>query len=161
MADAEAACAREIVRGWSANQRVTTLLLETLTEEDLSARHGSGKTVRGVFGHLHDIRLMWLDTYPELRESLTTLGSHTTATQAELQDQLDASSTAIGEMLSQAARGGQVKGSAGAVSLLAYLVAHEAHHRAHALMTLRLCGRHIPAAMNQMQWDEWRKEGTG
>ena len=160
MADASAAAALEIVQAWNANQRVTMLLLSALSEEDLDARHGTGKTVRGDFGHIHDIRLMWLDPYPDLRVDLTTLGSRTTATGPELRDQLGVSSAAIGEMLTRAAGEGRVTGTLGLVPFLAYLVAHEAHHRAFALATLKFCGRRVPTALNEQQWNEWRKEGT-
>ena len=160
MADANAVVAAEIVRAWNANQRVTMLLLSALSEEDLDTRHGTGKTVRGGFGHIHDIRLMWLDSYPDLRVGLTKLGSHTTATGPELGDQLQVSSSAISEMLTRAAGEGRVTGSLGPVPFLAYLVAHEAHHRAFALATLKFCGRRILTALSEQQWNEWRKEGT-
>lgn|GEM_PF-418414 len=160
MADASAVGALEIAQAWNANQRVTMLMLSALSEEDLDARHGTGKTVRGDFGHIHDIRLMWLDSYPELRVGLAALGSHTTATGPELEDQLGLSSIAIGEMLTRAAAEGCVTGSLAPVPFLAYLVAHEAHHRAFALATLKFCGRRIPTALSEQQWNEWRKEGT-
>lgn len=44
----------------------------------------------------------------------------------------------------------------GAVQYLAYLVAHESHHRGNILLTLKQCGQAPPQAERYALWD-WQR----
>ena len=52
---------------------------------------------------------------------------------------------------------GRVKGfERGVVALVGYLIAHDAHHRGHALLTLKQCGVQRPECLRYGLWD-WNR----
>jgi uncharacterized damage-inducible protein DinB len=55
------------------------------------------------------------------------------------------------------ADGGRVKGfRRGIVALVGYFIAHDAHHRGHAVLTLKECGIRRPETLKYGLWD-WNR----
>ena len=147
-----------IAETWAINARITTYLLDGIPEDVLPLSIGGGKrTVRDLFAHAHDVRLMWLSSArPDLLTGLAKVGSGSGADRAALRVVLDASAHAIGTLVTDAAAGdGRVKGFKPHVTaFVGYLVAHEAHHRGQVALALRTNGRPLDKKVSYGLW-EW------
>src|SRR5688500_7881855 len=119
-----------LVESWRINDRINRYFLESLTPEQWEAPLGKGKTVRNQFGHIHNVRLMWLKAAaPELMEGLEKLEGDTTkdAVVAAMQ----ASGGAIARLIERSGTpDGRVKNFKPHVTaFVCYMTSHEAFHR--------------------------------
>jgi uncharacterized damage-inducible protein DinB len=147
-----------LLESWDIHDRIHRYLLAELTPEQLAARAGGkGRTVGEQFVHLHNVRRLWLGSArPDLSAEVAKLDPATTATDPQLLAQaLAASALAIRQLLASAFAEGRVKGfKPHPAAFLAYLIAHEAHHRGQVLMTLRLAGLAVSKKTSFGLW-EW------
>ena len=105
--------ARALVETWAIGARITRYLLDGIPAAALDAAPGGkGRTVRDLFAHLHDVRLMWLKAArPDLMTDLAKIGSGSTADHAALAAALDASAAAVAVLVADSASAdGRVKG---------------------------------------------------
>src|SRR5688500_12091294 len=113
---------------WAINARITTYLLDGIPDDVLPLSIGGGKrTVRDLFAHAHDVRLMWLSSArPDWLTGLAKVGAGSSADRAALRSALDASAAAVGALVAGAAAAdGRVKGFKPHVTaFVGYLVAH-------------------------------------
>ena len=120
----------------------------------MKAPGGKGRDAAGIFVHMHNVRLMWLKAIgtAEMPAKLEP----STATKADVKEALEASSLAVGAVLQRAlASDGKVKGfKPDAGSFLAYLLAHDAHHRGQITMLARHCGHAVSQSAMFGLW-EW------
>jgi uncharacterized damage-inducible protein DinB len=145
----------QLIEAWAINNRINLYMLEAIPAEALSGVSASkGRSVAEVLGHIHNVRLMWLQSAaPALLEGLPKLDG--TADTAALRDALTASGQAIAELLRQGLASGRIKGfKPNAVAFFGYLVAHDAYHRGEVGIILKQSGHPLDQKTAYGQW-EW------
>jgi uncharacterized damage-inducible protein DinB len=149
---------RALVDTWWIGARITRYLLDGLPAATLEASPGGkGRTIRDLFAHLHDVRLMWLKAArPDLMAGLTKVGSGSAADHVALAEALDASAAAVATLIGDSVAGdGRVRGFKPHVTaFVGYLLSHEAHHRGQIALVARLGGAPIDKKVSYGMW-EW------
>jgi uncharacterized damage-inducible protein DinB len=161
-----------VVATWKTNNRVTVFLLENLPSELWSMKLPgmSQRTVRMIAGHIHNARCTWTKRLGRGHgiRAPKSVNRHT-VTPRELLPALERSSQGILELLELGIRrGGRIPASGVAwlnlpldvVHFLAYMVAHEAHHRGQLVFFARQAGHRLPGGITGglWQWSKWAKE---
>src|SRR5579883_1868703 len=134
----------QLVETWQIHNRINLYLLDAIPDAALADVSSSkGRSVGEQFGHVHDVRLMWLKAAaPELLEGLEKYPKEAATDKARLRQALTQSGEAIEALLKKAfAAGGKVKNfKPHATAFLGYLISHESHHRGHIGLTLKQTG---------------------
>lgn len=152
----------EVAEAWRTNHRITLRVLDAVSDEGMLATLSTrgGRSVGRQFAHLQYVRLLQLST----RAKSLAAGAPEIATDAEpdraaLRAALDDSAARVEEWLRRAAGGrpGARTFKKGLATTLAYLVAHEAHHRGSILLTLKTKGHALPADLRMSIWD-WDRQ---
>ncbi len=141
------------------SERITQFLLERLPAAAWRAEPpgGEGRTIAAIVAHVHNVRLMWLKaagTGGKLPPQLDKM--KVTVTQAR--KALGASHEAVDALVTDALAGsGRVKNFPPDVTaFVAYLIAHDAHHRGQICMLSRQAGHRLPNEVTFGMW-EWNK----
>lgn len=161
-----------ILDTWRTSNRVTVFLVEHLPPELWgSAVPGAPRrTVRMIAGHLHNARRMWIKTLgQELGVPVPGSVDRRRVGPKALVPALERSSRGILRLL---ALGYDRGGSLPMVStyiwrnlpldvghVLAYFVAHEAHHRGQIVLVARQLGHRLPPAVTTGLW-QWTKRSA-
>ena len=147
----------EIQETWRIHNRINLFLLKALRDEQLQlGPEAKGRSIGQLFAHIHDVRLMWLKaSAPDLVDPLEKLGPEPKSL-SQISSALEASGERIASLLARAsAAGGRIKGfKPHATAFLAYLIAHEAHHRGQAALILRQNGQPLDKKTSYGLW-EW------
>ncbi len=150
--------AEQLVETWEIHQRIHLYLLAAVPPEGLSASlTARGRTVYGLFAHIHNVRLMWLKSAaPNLMDGLEKLETGTTGASEQLSAALEASAKGVAELARRGlAAGGKIKGfKPHAVAFIGYLIAHESHHRGQIEWALKHAGHPLPDNISYGLW-EW------
>lgn len=144
------------------SQGANAFLLERLPGDCLGDRYARRtRTVADQFAHMHAVRIRWLEVAaPDLAEALPRLGDDERDAE-DLGRALEASAEAVARFLERCETAGRVpKWNGPPASFLAYLVAHEGHHRGLAMVAARLSGHRMPNEVVYGQW-EWGKAVRG
>ena len=142
---------------WAINGRVVLYMLEATAAAALSAPGAThGRSVGEMFGHIHNVRVMWLQSAaPTLLEGLTKLDKDAAADKLVLHQALARSAAAIGLMLTQALPSGKVKGfKPHAAAFVGYLIAHEGYHLGEIGVALQQSGHPLDRKTAFGMW-EW------
>lgn len=143
---------------WDAHNRINHYLLDAIPDDALGATppHG-GRSVAEHLAHLHNVRLMWLNTGdPSLLAGLAKLERADAVDRERLGAALEASGMAIRTLVEQSLQsGGRIKGfKPHAWAFVGYLISHESHHRGQITLLLRMAGYPLDKKVAYGLW-EW------
>lgn len=147
-----------LVDTWHLNNRVNLLLLDSLTDEQLaSAANPRARSIADQFAHLHNVRIMWLEPrVPAVAKALVKIGKGA-ASKAPLAEALQSSANAIGDLIGEVEKTGQLKSyKRGVIAFFGYALAHEGRHRAQIVLHLKQAGMRIDPMLGFGLW-EWEK----
>lgn len=122
------------------------------------------KTVGMLMVHLHNARLMWINAIEKEKSTEKLKRLNTRATKSELMIAMKQSSKAMLTLLQRCIEHGGALPARPAwlnfpndvVHLLAYFVAHEAHHRGQVIMAARQLGQPFERGVAGELW-RWRR----
>lgn len=151
----------QAVEAWHVNNRVNLMLLDAIGEQGLSATLSKrgGRTVALQFAHLHNVRLRWLEAEGgDFAAGQTPVDKAGEVTRALLRKRLEESGEGIARWI---ARGMDDEGRVrrfkrGVMTMMGYMMTHDAHHRGNILLTLKQSGHRIPKELQFGIWD-WDK----
>jgi len=146
-----------MLRAWATNNRIDVYLIENVPDEAWRAKppNGKGRDIASLFAHLHNVRLMWLKSVDK-NAALPVKLEGETCSKEEAVSALRESSAALDGVLRKALSGdGKIPGfKPDAGSFLAYLLAHDAHHRGQVCMLARQVGHPVSKSAGFGLW-EW------
>jgi uncharacterized damage-inducible protein DinB len=161
-----------ILDTWRTSNRVTVFLVEHLPSEVwASAVPGAPRrTIRMIAGHLHNARCMWIKTLgQELGITVPRSVDRRRVGRRELVPALERSSRGILRLLTIGCeQGGRIPMASTYTwrnlpldvgHVLAYFVAHEAHHRGQIVLVARELGYRLPAEVTAGLW-QWTKRAA-
>jgi uncharacterized damage-inducible protein DinB len=148
----------QLVDTWNIHNRINLYVLDGISPEALSGISASkGRNVGEQFAHIHNVRLMWLQSAAtDLLEGLTKIEKEQVNDIALLRRSLEDSGKALEELLKRSlAAGGKVKGFKPHVTaFLGYLISHESYHRAEIGIILTQSGHPLDKKIAYGMW-EW------
>jgi uncharacterized damage-inducible protein DinB len=161
-----------IFNTWRTSNRVTVFLVEHLPPELwVSAVPGAPRrTIRMIAGHLHNARCMWIKTLgQELGVPVPRTVDRRRVERKELVPALQRSSRGILSLLTLGCEeGGRIPMASTYTwrnlpldvgHVLAYFVAHEAHHRGQIVLVARALGQRLPSEVTAGLW-QWTKRSA-
>ena len=139
------------------NNRINEYLIRNLPDEAWRAvpPGGKGRDIGAIFGHMHNVRLMWLKSAAKSAAMPDKLDVDT-CTKEEAIRALDESWRALEVVLRNSLDGdGRIKGFKPDVhAFMGYLFAHEGHHRGQITMLARQTGFPLSKSAGFGLW-EW------
>ena len=161
-----------ILNTWRTSNRVTVFFVEHLPLR-LWATAVPGaprRTIRMIAGHIHNSRCMWIKTLgQELGVTVPRSVDRRRVGRRELVPALQRSSRGILRLLTLGCdRGGRIPRASTYTwrnlpldvgHVLAYFVAHEAHHRGQIVLAARALGYRLPSAVTGGLW-QWTKRAA-
>lgn len=146
-----------LLETWAINGRVVLYVLDAAAEAGLTGSGATrGRSVSEMFAHIHNVRLMWLQSAaPDLSGNLAKLEKGAAGDKATLARALTDSASAIGQMQSRALPSGKVKGfKPHAAAFVGYLISHEGYHLGEIAVALQQSGHPLDRRTAFGMW-EW------
>jgi uncharacterized damage-inducible protein DinB len=151
----------QLLDAWRINNRMNLLFIDNVNDEGmqktLSAR--GGRTIYLQLIHMHNVRLGWIEiSAKDIFKKNKLIDKDTSYDRKVLRKSFEESGKAVEEFIDRNwDEGGKVKGfKKGLIPFVSYLIAHEGHHRGHAILTLKQSGIKIPETLKWGLW-EWDK----
>ena len=147
----------ELLEAWRTNNRISLFLIEHISQEGMDctlSQHG-GRDVARQFAHLHNVRIYHLEKRArDLAPGLEKFPTKVSPSKAELERAFKASGRAIEIFLTDVLEGKPKRRGfrKGIFTTLAYLVAHDSHHRGSILLTLKTSGHKLDQATQSAIW---------
>ncbi len=161
-----------ILDTWRTSNRLTVYLVEHLPTElwDCAVPGAPRRTIRMIAGHLHNSRCMWIKTLgQELGIPVPRSVDRRRVGRKELMPALERSARGILRLLVVGCeQGGTIPAASTYIwrnlpldvgHVLAYFVAHEAHHRGQIVLVARALGYRLPSAVTEGLW-QWTKRAA-
>jgi uncharacterized damage-inducible protein DinB len=150
----------QLLDAWRTSNRMNLLFIDNVSDEGMQKTLNSrGRNIYQQLIHMHNVRLTWIEVASKKNfEKCTPVKKDAPYEKKMLRKSFEESGKAIEELIAVSwDEGGKVKGfKKGLIPFISYLVAHEAHHRGHAILTLKQSGINIPGALKWGLW-EWDK----
>ena len=152
---------QQLIDAWRISNKMNLLLIDNISDEGMHqtlSTHG-GRKIYEQLVHVHNVRLGWLENAAkEIFVRYKFIDKQKPFDREVLRRSFEESAVAIEELIEQSwEHGGKVKGfKTGLIPFISYLMAHDAHHRGHALLTLKESGLKIPETLKWGLW-EWEK----
>jgi uncharacterized damage-inducible protein DinB len=158
-------------RSFAVNQRINQLLIERLDPAVWTAKPpGKVRNVAAIFTHIHNVRVKWVRlTAPHLKppaqlnrrvctpeELSAALAESAACCEQMLLEAFDAAPGENAAKITHFRRDGWAQPWPVGVEMLAYMVAHEAHHRGQVCMLVHQMGFRLPAEVTAAIWD-WER----
>lgn len=147
----------QLVDTWRIHNRINLYMLDAIAPEGLDdSAITKGRSVGAQLAHMHNVRLMWLQAAKASIDGLEKIEKDAAHDAARLRSGLERSGDAIADLIAASiASGGKVKGFKPHVTaFVAYLIAHEAHHRGQIAMRLKQAGHPLDKKTSYGMW-EW------
>jgi uncharacterized damage-inducible protein DinB len=145
-----------LLNAFNTNNRINQYLIDGLPHGVWKAKppEGKGRTVAAIVAHMHNVRVMWLKATKA--DDIPAQLEKSTVTPAQALRAMESSRHALSVLIDRAiAADGRIKGFRPDVAgFLAYLIAHDAHHRGQITMLARQLGSPIPQKVMFGMW-EW------
>jgi len=138
---------RALLNAFHANNRINHYLIDHLPAAAWKASppEGKGRTIQAIVAHMHNVRVMGL-TFAAKGSKIPNQLDRAKVTAPQALRAMEQSREALSVVLGRAITAdGHVKGfRPDAIGFLAYLIAHDAHHRGQITMLARQLGYPVP-----------------
>ena len=143
----------QLKTAWETNNKMNLLFIDQVNDEGMQKSLSSrgGRTVYLQLVHMHNVRLSWMEiAAKDIFLKYKPLDKETPYDKKALLKAFEESSKAVEEFIDRNwDEGGKVKGfKKGLIPMISYLIAHEAHHRGNAMLTLKQSGIKLPDTLN-------------
>lgn len=142
---------------WDKHVAMNALLLEGIKEDYLSDKSASGgRNVGEQFGHLYDVRLMWLSQLAadKVNGMDEEIDADESLKKEYLTEIMTASDKVVRAVLKEALQKGTRFGEMSATRFLGYLISHESHTRGQIILAMKQSGHPLPPQVTYGIW-EW------
>jgi uncharacterized damage-inducible protein DinB len=151
----------QLIDAWRINNRMNLLFIDNINDEGMQKTLSTrgGRTVYLQLVHVHNVRLTWMEVAAkDIFKKYKQLDKEAAYDKKLLRKSFEESGKAVEEFIERSwDEGGKVKGfKKGLIPMIGYFIAHEAHHRGHAMLTLKQCGVKLPEVLKWGLW-EWDK----
>ena len=151
----------QLIEAWRTNNKMDLLFIDNVDDEGMQKTLSTrgGRTIYSQLVHVHNVRMGWLEiAAKDIFKKYKQLDKDSPYDKKALKKAFEESGKGVEEFIDRSwEEGGKVKSfKKGLIPFIAYLIAHEGHHRGHAMLTLKQCGVKIPDKLKWGLW-EWDK----
>jgi uncharacterized damage-inducible protein DinB len=145
-----------LLETWNIHARIVVYVLNAISSEALLDKGATkGRAVGGMFSHIHAVRLMWLDSAPELKIGLAKIQEEQMGDKTLLKKSLEASARAIEQMIEAGIAKERIKGfKPHPHAFVGYLISHESYHLGEISVALQQSGHPLDKKTAYGMW-EW------
>ena len=147
----------QLSKAWYMGNEANLYLLNAIEDRYLGDRYTrNSRPVAAQFAHMHNFRLRWLShAATDLAEEVAQFPRGASLSKEDLIQALYSSSEVMAVYLDRCEVSGEIESWDGPpASFLAYVIAHEAHHRGLVMAALHACGHQPPEEVIYGLW-EW------